>query len=105
MLINSINSALNGLASFESKMYESAQNISKSFDLEIPNDSDVKVEQKNELSEHSLENSSYIFSKNQISDLATNVVNMMMAKRGYEANLNVLKTTEDMSQSVINIFS
>ena len=104
MLTNSINSALNGLTSFESKMYESAQNISKSFDLEIPNDSDVKVEETNELSEHGLENNLYYFSQNQVPDLTSNVVNMMMAKRGYEANLNVLKTAEDMSKSIINIF-
>ena len=105
MLTNSISSALSGLSTFESKMFESAQNISKSFDLDIHNDSDGKVEQTNELSAHSLDNQSYYFSQNQIPDLTTNVVNMMMAKRGYEANLNVLKTAEDMSKSVINIFS
>jgi flagellar basal body rod protein FlgC len=45
------------------------------------------------------------FSNISDSDLTTETVNMMIAQRGYEANLNVLKTTEDMTKSVIDILS
>lgn len=105
MISNIINSALSGLSAFDSKMYESAQNISNSFNLDIDGNRGENIEKTNETSENSFEQKSYYFSPNQVPDLTTNVVNMMMAKRGYEANLNVLKTAEDMSKSVINIFS
>ena len=105
MITNSINSALNGLNAFESKLNESAQNISNfpaiEFDDKTDDDSEqIEISQSNA---HDLD--PHYFAKNSFPDLAKDVVNVMIAKRGYEANLNVLKTADDMAKSVINILS
>jgi len=104
MISNSINTALNGLAAFESKFHESANNISNFPAI----DTNTVIGKNDEQSDKSISESSEMdpqyFSQTPGSDLTSDVVNMMIAKRGYEANLSVLKTADDMAQSVINIF-
>ena len=104
MLTNSINSALNGLSTFENKLYESAQNISNFPAIETENNSKINEKEPEELITESKEINPFYFSQKPGTDLTSNVVNMMMAEHGYKANLNVLKTAEDMSKSVLNIF-
>ncbi len=105
MLTNSINSALNGLATFENKLYESAQNIANFPAIEIVNNFKINEEQSKELITESEKINPFYFSQKPGTDLTSNVVNMMLAEQGYKANLNVLKTVEDMSKSIINILS
>jgi flagellar hook-associated protein FlgK len=105
MLTNSINSALNGLSTFENKLYESAQNISNFPAIETQINPQINEEKPEEFISESKEINPFYFSQKPGTDLTSDVVNMMMAEHGYKANLNVLQTVEDMSKSVINIFS
>ncbi len=105
MISNSINSALNGLSTFENKLHESAQNISNFPTIETENKSKINQENPKELITESKEINPFYFSQKPGTDLTSNVVNMIMAEHGYKAHLNVLKTAEEMSKSVINIFS
>jgi len=106
MLLNSINSALNGLATFESKLHESAQNIANFPTIDeiqneqiINSDSSENIDSQNE--KRDFVNS---FRSNEF-DLPRVVVNMKLAQRGYEANLTVFKTVDSMVESVINLLS
>lgn len=105
MLPNSISSALNGLSTFENKLYESARNISNNFVAEIQNQSNIIEKQLVEPISETKELNPYYFAQKPGSDLTSDIVKMFIAEHGYKANLNVLKTAEDMSESVINIIS
>jgi len=113
MLSNSINSALSGLAAFESKLYESAQNIANyptqidfsefEYQSQTPDDTNIHETQQSDSISGTVGINPFYFSRISGSDLTTDTVNMMIAQRGYEANLNVLKTADDMTKSVIDI--
>ena len=105
MITNTINTALNALSSFENKLFESAKNISEFSSI---NHVQENIAPANVTSEPSTTVKDFklpYFVSKPDTDFTSNIINMKIAEHGYKANLNVLKTAEDMTKSVINIFS
>jgi flagellar basal body rod protein FlgC len=99
MLTNPIHSAFNGLYTFENKLYESAQNISKFPATENYLNNANNIEQTKKITTECKEILANHFSQISSKDITSNVVNMITAENGYKANLNVLKTSKDMSKA------
>lgn len=114
-MISAIHTALSGLTAFVKQLNVSAHNLanvntdgfkrSETSFVEAPNGGVLPVIQKdNSPGATVLKNSHQGLVPIEISnvDIGTELINQMIAQRGFEANLQTMKTADDMLGSILD---
>lgn len=114
-MISALHTALSGLSAFMKQLNVSAHNLanvntdgfkrSETTFTEAPSGGVLPIIQKDNSSGPTvLRNSSQGFVPIEISnvDIGTELVNQMIAQRGFEANLRTMKTADDILGSILD---